>query len=65
MLIRTSRKSLWRLARKAGDFILPRPQGPKWIDDVTPPWVSDGILHPASDNSLRDVSGAFDDQPDP
>ena len=61
MLTRTPGTVFRDVARRAVDLILRRQTKTKWVDDVTPPWVSDGFIHPTAENTLQDVSGAFED----
>lgn len=64
MLTRTPRNEFWRFARRAVDLVLRRRPESKWIDDVTPAWVNDGLLHSSVENTILDVSGAFDESSD-
>ena len=60
MLTRISGHIFRRWARRAGAVTSRQKSKLCWIDDVTPHWVSDGVLNPSVENTMPDVSGAFD-----
>ena len=60
MLTRTP-GAMFRTVRKAVNLIRRKQPDSSWVDDVTPAWVSDGLLHHTAGNVLLDASGAFDD----